>query len=85
MWLNDPSEAVESDIIEDCLSKTFKETRFFYYGGTISHLVFHDIAQNFSNGDAEADQWVKWVLDLEDSLILQHLVQSDFMSFVCRI
>ena len=85
MWLHDPSEAVESDKIENCLSKTFKENRFFYYGGTISHLVFHDIAQNFSNSDAEADAWVKWVLDLEDSLIQQNLIQSDFMSFVCRI
>jgi hypothetical protein len=45
----------------------------------------NDIAQNFSNSDAEADVWVKWVLDLEDSLIQQHLIQSDFMSFVCRI
>jgi SAM-dependent methyltransferase len=85
MWLNDPSEAVESDNIEDCLSKKFKEARFFYYGGSISHLVFHDIAQNFSKGDAESDQWVKWVLDLEESLIQQHLIQNDFMSFVCRI
>lgn len=85
MWLNDPSEAVESNSIEDCLSKTFKEASFFYYGGSISHLVFHDIAQNFSNGNAEADQWVKWVLDVEDSLIQQYLIRSDFMSFVCRI
>jgi len=84
MWLNDPSEAVESDNIESCLTDKFKDTRFFNYGGTISHLVFHDIAHNFSDGDVNAAHWVKWVLDLEDLLIQNNLIKSDFMSFVCQ-
>lgn len=85
MWLNDPSEAVESDKIEHALAQAFAVTHRFDYGGTISHLVFHDIAHNFVECNPEADRWANWVLDAEEQLMQIGLIQSDFACFVCRI
>ena len=84
MWLSDPSEAVESDQIEKALTETFLIEHCFDYGGTISHLVFHDIAQNFVGTDSEAEKWVNWVLDAEEDFMRLGLIRSDFSCFVCR-
>ena len=83
MWLNDPSEAVESDRIEYEITRQFKVLRRSDYGGTISHLVFHDIAHHFATEDPEALRWASRILDAEDALLRLGLLKSDFACFLC--
>jgi ubiquinone/menaquinone biosynthesis C-methylase UbiE len=83
MWLNDPSEAVESDRIEAEISRQFKVLKRAEYGGTISHLVFHDIAHHFVSADPDTLRWTELVLDAEDAVLDLHLLRSDFACFVC--
>ena len=83
MWLNDPSEAIESDRIESEVLRQFKLLRRFDYGGTIAHLVFHDIAHNFVTDDPEGINWGRLVLDAEEMLLSLGLIKSDFVCFVC--
>jgi 2-polyprenyl-3-methyl-5-hydroxy-6-metoxy-1,4-benzoquinol methylase len=83
MWLNDPSEAVESDCIEAELLRQFKVLKGADYGGTISHLVFHDIAHHFAQEDPETLKWAEMVLNAEDALLDLCMLRSDFACFVC--
>lgn len=82
MWLNDPSEAIESDKIEAEVARQFRILYQADYGGTISHLLFHDIAHNFSADDFESRRWARLVLDTEDSLLRLGLLRSDFACYV---
>jgi len=82
MWLNDPSEAVESHRIEPEIRSQFRVLRALPYGGTISHLLFHDIAHHFVNDDADTLRWVRLVLDTEDALLRLGIVPSDFACYV---
>jgi len=83
MWLNDPSEAIESDRIESELARQFNITQRLDYGGTISHLVFQDIAHHFATEDPDAQRWGKIILDTEDALLYLGLIKSDFSCMVC--
>jgi ubiquinone/menaquinone biosynthesis C-methylase UbiE len=83
MWLNDPSEAIESDQIEEELCRQFKVLFQAPYGGTISHLVFHDIAHNFVPSNADSAGWARKVLAVEDSLLKTGMLKSDFACYVC--
>jgi len=82
MWLNDPSEAIESDRIETEIRRQFRVLRAHSYGGTISHLLFHDIAHHFVNDDADTLHWVRLVLDTEDALLRLGIIPSDFACYV---
>ena len=82
MWLNDPSVAIESDRIEPEITRQFKLLHRSDYGGTISHLIFHDIAHHFATDDPGALQWARLVLDAEDSLLKLGLLKSDFACFL---
>jgi len=53
-------------------------------GGTITHALFHDIAQNSVPGDQDALSWVMLVLDEERRMIEQGTLQSDFVFVVAR-
>ena len=83
MWLNDPSEAIESDRIRSALASQFKVVASLDYGGTISHLFFQDIAHHFTDSNGEAARWGAAVLDAEDELIRSKLIPSDFGCLVC--
>lgn len=85
MWLNDPSEAVESDRIEPELKRQFRVLRRLPYGGTISHLIFHDIAHHFVSDDPTALQWARLVMDAEDALLRLGVLQSDFACYVATL
>ena len=84
MWLNDPSEAVESDRIKPTLHAQFEVVAERDYGGTVSHLLFQDIAHHFAGDDAEAERWGDAVLDTEDALLAARFIASDFSCLVCR-
>lgn len=82
MWLNDPSEAIESDRIEPEIQRQFRILRAHPYGGTLSHLVFHDIAHHFVSNDPDVLRWARLVLDAEDSLLGLGIIPSDFACYV---
>lgn len=82
MWLNDPSEAVESDRIEPEVERQFRVLRRFPYGGTLSHLIFHDIAHNFVTDDPSILQWARLVMEAEDALLKLGILRSDFACYV---
>ena len=52
-------------------------------GGTLSHLVFAKIAQNFAADDPEARQWVDLVFEAEDLLMDAGEISSDYVVGVC--
>ncbi|MFZ1867507.1 MAG: class I SAM-dependent methyltransferase [Steroidobacteraceae bacterium] len=82
MWLNDPSEAIESDRIDLEIRRQFRILRGHPYGGTISHLVFHDIAHHFVGDAPDILRWIRLVLDTEDALLRLGVVPSDFACYV---
>ncbi len=85
MWLNDPSEAVESDRIEPEIERLFKILHHADYGGTISHLIFHDIAFHYVTDDPDVLAWATMVLDAEDALLNLNILRSDFTTYVCTV
>ncbi|MGH2447577.1 MAG: class I SAM-dependent methyltransferase [Chloroflexota bacterium] len=82
MWLNDPSEAVESDRIETEVERQFRVLRRLPYGGTLSHLIFHEIAHHFVTDDPAILQWARLVMDTEDALLKLGVLSSDFACYV---
>jgi ubiquinone/menaquinone biosynthesis C-methylase UbiE len=83
MWLNDPSEAIESDRILPEIERQF-QTRFRAdYGGTISQFLFQDIAHHFVRDDGENLQWVRNIMSAEEALISLGVLNSDYACLVC--
>lgn len=84
MLISDPSEAVDSERILPAVRENFEILELKNIGGTIAHTLFHDIAHNFGDGDAEAMALVKMVLDEESRLIEDGTLQSDFVFVVAQ-
>jgi SAM-dependent methyltransferase len=84
MYLSDPSEAAESSAIPGMLQRTFDILETRHYGGTILHLLFKDIAQNFVANDQETEMLLALCCQVEDLLLHHREIQSDFMYSVCR-
>jgi SAM-dependent methyltransferase len=84
MRLGDPSEAVESSEILPALDDLFERVELCRMGGTLSHLVFAGIAQNFAASDLEARQWADLVFDTEDLLMDSGEIASDYVVGVWR-
>jgi len=84
MRLSDPSEAIDSESILPFVRNHFEILELREMGGTITHALFHDIAQNFVTSDPEALALVKMVLDEESKLIEQGTLQTDFAFVVAR-
>jgi ubiquinone/menaquinone biosynthesis C-methylase UbiE len=84
MWLNDPSEAVESDAITPEVTSQFSVIARRDYGGTISQLVFQDIAHHFVADDGENIAWANRILDAEEYVIEKGILPSDFAAFICK-
>lgn len=84
MWLNDPSEAAESDMIEPLLEKHFRIIEKKPYGGTILQNLLKDIAHNFLSGGDEAKSWLDLLFRIEDYALGFDEIRSDFIFFVCR-
>jgi ubiquinone/menaquinone biosynthesis C-methylase UbiE len=84
MWLNDPSEAVESDAITAEVERQYEVLARHDYGGTITQLLFQDIAHHFVVDDGENIAWANLILDTEDYLITKGILASDFTAFICK-
>jgi hypothetical protein len=84
MYLNDPSEAAESEKIEPVLREMFDVVEARMYGGTILHILLKDIAWNFLGDDPLTLELLQRCFDTEDRAIASGEVRSDFGVFVCR-
>jgi ubiquinone/menaquinone biosynthesis C-methylase UbiE len=80
----DPSEAIESDQIVPLLDEFFERVELRPLGGTLGHLVFARIAQNFSADDQDARRWANVVFTAEDLLMDAGEIESDFIVGVWR-
>lgn len=80
----DPSEAIESGRIRPLLETMFRPLDIKAYGGTILHMLFHEIAHNFCSDDPEAKRWLQTCFDTEDALIESNILTSDFIVGVYR-
>jgi ubiquinone/menaquinone biosynthesis C-methylase UbiE len=78
----DPSEAIESKRIRPLLEKMFTPVEVKAYGGTILHMLFHEIAHNFCLDDPDAKKWLQTCFDQEDALIKSGDLTSDFIAGV---
>lgn len=84
MWLSDPSEAVESDVILTALSDVFETVELRPYGGTILQLLFDDIAHNFLDGSEETAEILRHCFEVEDAALASGDIESDFVYGVFR-
>lgn len=84
MILADPSEAVESSSILPLLHQMFEVIEIKGFGGNILHLLFDGIAHHFASPDAEAQQWLELCFKVEDALLIEEKLQSDFIVAICR-
>jgi hypothetical protein len=84
MILRDPSEAVESSNILPYLNEIFEIVEIREYGGTILHLLFSEIAHNFISDEPEVKRWLKICFEIEDLLLAEEELNSDFIVAVCK-
>ena len=75
----DPSEAVRSAEIPSLLHSNFKVLEWKEWGGTILHMLFDDIAGNFSAERTDDVAWVSLLCEIEDLLMSQGDIGSDFI------
>lgn len=73
-----PFEAIRSGEIEPLFSRFFDLLTIRRLGGTLQHLLYSGIMNNFRPGEAEADWNLGKVIAAEDLLIDQNILPSDF-------
>lgn len=84
MKLGDPSEAIESSNICPCLSEHFNIVERKNYGGTILHMLLNGIAHHFIENNFEAQQWLQICFEIEDLLMKEGEIESDYAIFICK-
>ncbi|MBX2991923.1 MAG: class I SAM-dependent methyltransferase [Bacteroidetes bacterium] len=84
MYLNDPSEAAESALIQQLLREMLEIVEWKPYGGTLLPLVFKNIAHHFVEQDRETVSMLKFIFDIEDELLRRNEIDSDYIYAVCR-
>lgn len=82
--VTDPSEAIRSDQILQELERQFRIVERVDYGGTILHLLLEHIVQNFDAADEEGMTILRLLGRIEDLLIGNHALPSDFVFLVAR-
>ncbi len=80
----DPTEAIRSDEICDLLARNFEIIHRADFGGTLLHFMLADIVGNFEPGDAKDDALVDLMILLEQTLIDEKVIPSDFTFLVCK-
>ena len=84
MFLNDPSESAESELIENAITGQFRVLERKEYGGTLLQLVFKDIAHNFINEKAETKELLMTIFNVEDEMLRKGEIKSDFVFYVSK-
>lgn len=77
-----PSEAIRSDEIVPLFYQYFDVVRHQNLGGTIQHLLYSGIVQNFPDNDREVDHMIDCINGLEETMIERGLLPSDFVLLV---
>jgi len=80
----DPSEAVRSADIESVLQQYFNIIEEKPWGGTLTHILFENIAGNFDQSNPLHDALVRLIILHEDTLIANKVLPSDFKFLVAR-
>ncbi len=81
MNATDPSEAVRAAEILPLLQRWFSIIEKRDFGGTINHMLLQDIIHNFDDGTPEGAGMLALLLFLENLLIQEKVIESDF-SFI---
>lgn len=81
---NDPSESIRSAEIVPLLSKYFTIIEQKNYGGTILHMLLQGIISNFNHADFRDMTILKLIILLEDLLIRDKVINSDFTFIVAK-
>lgn len=84
MYLNDPSESAESNLIENSIAGRFSVLEKKEYGGTLLQLIFKDIAHNFTDGSNRTKKLLDSIFAVEDDGLKRGELKSDFVLMVCR-
>lgn len=84
MVASDPSEAVRSSEILELAEAHFELLEVRPYGGTVLHLLLHDIAGNFSATSPGGPALLEAIADLEWALVSSGDLPSDFAVVVAR-
>jgi len=79
-----PSEAIRSDEIVPLFYKHFQVVRHQNLGGTIQHLLYSGIIQNFPDDDPAIDHLIDCVDGLERVFIERGILPSDFVLLIGR-
>lgn len=82
MRMDDPSEAVEAGNLLPALRRRFDVLEERPYGGTILHLAFSGIAQNFLDGTPETEKLIQACFATEDDWLPR--LGHDFVFAVCK-
>ena len=82
MNISDPSEAIRSAEIIPLLSRYFTILEKKDYGGTILHMLLQDIMANFNHDDYKDQAVLKLLIFLENILIREKVIDSDFTFLV---
>ena len=81
----DPSEAVRSSAILPLAERYFRFIERIDYGGTILHMLLHDIIGNFRAENRRDLAALRAIFALERWLLDRKILSSDFMMVVaCR-
>jgi ubiquinone/menaquinone biosynthesis C-methylase UbiE len=80
----DPSEAVRSESIVPTLELYFDVVERIDYGGTILHLLLEHVIHNFDEGNAHHLAILRLLGGIEDVLIGQGVLASDFTVMALR-
>ena len=81
---NDPSEAIRSNEIIPLVRKYFDIEERVDYGGTIMHMLLHAIVSNFNPSKEEDVAILRLLGYMEDILIKEKILPSDFTLIVAR-
>jgi SAM-dependent methyltransferase len=80
----DPSESIRSDEIPELLRSRFEVLYHADFGGTINQFLLADIATNFQKEDVRDVAMLDLISLLEEVLVAERVIPSDFAFFVLR-
>ncbi len=82
---NDPSEAVRSEEVLPMLNRYFTVEYLKYFNGAIVHPLYPLLNPEFTNsGSADFDSIIRLILFLEEVLVREKVLPSDFAFAICR-
>lgn len=80
----DPSEAVRSDAIVDCLKQHFEIVDYKPYGGALLHMLLSGMAGNFDPEVEEDAALIRLIAFFEEELEKAGAIGSDFATLAAR-